>query len=75
LLIQNANGNNWYWTSDIKHGKTVQSASAENQELKIFTLKFWSHHHFVLKFLQKQQYVNKILKIYQHYHQCFISAK
>jgi len=41
---------------------SVQSASAENQELKIFTLNFWPHHHFVLKFLQKQQYINKILK-------------
>ena len=54
---------------------SVQSASAENQELNMFILNFWPHHHFVLKFLKKQQHTNKILKIYQHYHQCFISAK
>lgn len=34
---------------------SVQSASVENQELKIFTLIFWPHHNFVLRFLQKQQ--------------------
>jgi hypothetical protein len=60
-------------TNTGKHA--VQSASEQNQELKIFTLNFCPYHYVILKFLQKQQYTNKILTIYQHNHQCLISGK